>query len=95
VLGNDSDAFVAIFDLHRTRVYRHALRMTANVHDSEDVTVAAFLELWRRRKSVRVVDEPVLPGLLVTMKNVARNLSRGLRRHRALIATLPRETCPH
>lgn len=61
VLGNDGDAFVAIFDQHRDRVYRQALRMTANIHDAEDVTVGAFLELWRRRKAVRVIDGSVLP----------------------------------
>ena len=89
-LDNDGDAFAAIFDLHRDRVYHHALRMTANVHDAEDVTAATFLELWRRRRSVRVVDGSVLPWLLVTATNLARNLARGLRRYRTLIATLPR-----
>jgi RNA polymerase sigma-70 factor (ECF subfamily) len=90
VLGNDGDAFVAIFDRHRDRVYRQAFRMTANVHDAEDVTAGAFLELWRRRKAVRVVDGSVLPWLLVTTTNLARNLTRGLRRYRTLIAALPR-----
>ena len=89
-LDNDGVAFAAIFDLHRDRVYHHALRMTANVHDAEDVTAATFLELWRRRRSVRVVDGSVLPWLLVTATNLARNLARGLRRYRTLIATLPR-----
>ena len=89
-LDNDGNAFAAIFDLHRDRVYRHALRMTANVHDAEDVTAATFLELWRRRRSVRVVDGSVLPWLLVTTTNLARNLARSLRRYRALIAALPR-----
>jgi RNA polymerase sigma-70 factor (ECF subfamily) len=64
VLDSDSDAFVAIFDKHRDRVYRHALRITENVHDAEDVTAGAFLELWRRQKAVRVVDGSVLPWLL-------------------------------
>ena len=89
-LGNDADAFVAIFDRHHGRVYRHALRMTGNAHDAEDITAGAFLELWRRRKSVRVVDGSTLPWLLVTATNLARNLARGLRRYRTLIATLPR-----
>lgn len=90
VLRNDSHAFVTIFDQHRDRVFRHALRMTANVHDAEDVTAGAFFELWRRQKSVRVVDGSVLPWLLVTTTNLARNLTRGLRRYRALIDSLPR-----
>ena len=89
-LNNDADAFVAIFDRHHDRVYRHALRLTGNVHDAEDVTAGAFLELWRRRKSVRVVDGSTLPWLLVTATNLSRNLTRGLRRYRTLIATLPR-----
>ncbi|HQU00577.1 MAG TPA: sigma factor, partial [Acidimicrobiales bacterium] len=71
-------------------MFRHALRMTANVHDAEDVTAGAFFELWRRQKSVRVVDGSVLPWLLVTTTNLARNLTRGLRRYRALIDSLPR-----
>jgi RNA polymerase sigma-70 factor (ECF subfamily) len=89
-LANDANAFVSIFNRHRNRVYRHALRMTANAHDAEDVTATAFLELWRRRKTVRLVDGSVLPWLLVTTTNQARNLTRSLRRYRALLASLPR-----
>jgi RNA polymerase sigma factor (sigma-70 family) len=89
-LENDGNAFAEVFDLHRDRVYHHALRMTANVHDAEDVVAAAFFELWRLRKSVRVVDGSVLPWLLVTTTNLSRNLTRGIRRYRALIASLPR-----
>ena len=89
-LSGDSDGFAAVFDCQRDRVYRHALRLTGNVHDAEDVTAGAFLELWRRRRSVRVVDGTVLPWLLVTTTNLARNHARGLRRYRALIDALPR-----
>jgi RNA polymerase sigma factor (sigma-70 family) len=89
-LANDANAFVSIFDRHRNRVYRHAFRMTANAHDAEDVTAAAFFELWRRRKTVRLVDGSVLPWLLVTTTNHARNVARSLRRYRTLLAALPR-----
>jgi len=91
-LKNDGNAFAVIFDLHRDRVYHHALRMTINVHDAEDVVAASFFELWRHRKSVRVVDGSVLPWLLVTATNLSRNLTRGIRRYRTLIASLPRAT---
>jgi RNA polymerase sigma-70 factor (ECF subfamily) len=91
-LKNDGNAFAVIFDLHRDRVYHHALRMTSNVHDAEDVVAASFFELWRHRKSVRVVDGSVLPWLLVTTTNLTRNLTRGIRRYRALITSLPRAT---
>jgi RNA polymerase sigma-70 factor (ECF subfamily) len=91
-LENDGSAFAVVFDLHRDRVYHHALRMTTNVHDAEDVVAAAFFELWRHRKSVRVVDGSVLPWLLVTTTNLSRNLTRGIRRYQALVASLPRVT---
>jgi len=90
-LENDGNAFAAVFDLHRERVYHHALRMTTNVHDAEDVVAGTFFELWRRRPSVRVVDGSVLPWLLVTATNLSRNLTRGIRRYRKLIASLPRD----
>ena len=51
-LAGSSEAFTWLFDLHRDRVYRQALRMLGSVHDAEDVTAAAFLELWRRRDDV-------------------------------------------
>ncbi len=89
-LAGDGEAFAVIFDLHRDRVYRHALRMTRDIHDAEDVTAGAFLELWRRRSSVRVVEESVLAWLLVTTTNLSRNRARGLRRYRALLGALPR-----
>jgi RNA polymerase sigma factor (sigma-70 family) len=89
-LENDGNAFAVVFDMHRDRVYHHALRMTTNVHDAEDVTAGAFLELWRRRRAVRVVDGSVMPWLLVTTTNLSRNLTRSLRRYRTFIAALPR-----
>lgn len=90
--AGDGDAFGAIFDLHGDRVYRHARRLTATVVDAEDVTASAFFELWRRRRSVRVVEGSVLPWLLVTTTNLSRNLARGLRRYRAMLAQLPRSS---
>ncbi len=90
-IAGDGDAFGRIFDAHKGRVYRHARRQTGNVHDAEDVLAAAFLELWRRRKDVRLVDGSVLPWLLVTAHNLALNQRRGLRRHRAFLARLPHQ----
>ena len=89
-IAGDSTAFTSIFNRHGDRVYLHARRLTVSVSDAEDLTAAAFLELWRRRRSVRVVDGSVLPWLLVTTTNLARNLARGLRRYRTMLAVLPR-----
>lgn len=89
-VGGSGEAFASLFDLHGDRVYRHARRLTDTVADAEDVTAGAFLELWRKRRAVRVVGGSVLPWLLVTTTNLARNQARGLRRYRAMIAALPR-----
>ena len=89
-LGGDGEAFADVFDRHKDRVYRHALKLVGAVHDAEDVTAGAFLELWRRRRSVRLVEGSVLPWLLVTATNLSRNAARGLRRYGALLASLPR-----
>ena len=94
-LGGDSEAFATLFDLHKDRLYRHALRLLSNVHDAEDVTAGAFLELWRRRASVHLVEGSVLPWLLVTATNLARNSARSLRRYRALLGSLPRSGPAH
>jgi RNA polymerase sigma-70 factor (ECF subfamily) len=90
----DGEAFGRIFDRHGPRVYRHALRLCGTVHDAEDLLATAFLELWRRRRDVRSVDDSVLPWLLVTVGHLALNRGRGLRRHRAFLARLPRSEQP-
>lgn len=77
----DADAFGAIFDLHRDRVFQHAARFMASQADAEDITALVFLELWRRRKAVRVVNGSVLAWLLVATNNVAHNAARAKQRH--------------
>jgi RNA polymerase sigma-70 factor (ECF subfamily) len=89
-LDGDGAAFGALFDRHGDRVHRHAYRLVENRHEAEDVTATAFLELWRRRADVRLVEGSVLPWLLVTATNVARNVRRAARRHRQLLDVLPR-----
>lgn len=89
-LTGDGEAFGVLFDRHRNRVYRHAYRLAQNRPDAEDVSAAAFLELWRRRASVRLVERSVLPWLLVTATNCALNLRRSTRRYESLLKSLPR-----
>ncbi|MDP9999049.1 RNA polymerase sigma factor [Pseudarthrobacter sulfonivorans] len=89
-LSGDGEAFGVLYDQHRDRVFRHAYRLTGNHHDAEDVMAAAFLELWRRRTKVRVIDGSILPWLLVTTTNMARNNGRAALRYRKLLDSLPR-----
>lgn len=85
----ESAAFGEQFDAHRDRVFGQALRLMGSVHDAEDVTALVFLEAWRRRNHVRIVDGSTIAWLLVTTNFVAKNQARTLSRHRAAMATLP------
>ncbi|SEB02850.1 RNA polymerase sigma factor [Leifsonia sp. 21MFCrub1.1] len=84
----DPDAFTSLFDKHRDRVFGHALRLVRRPHDAEDVTAMVFLEAWRRRDAVRVVDGSIIAWLLVATNNTVHNLERGRRRHRAALARM-------
>src|SRR5262249_4101844 len=88
-VDGDSAAFGELYDTHRDRVFGHALRLTRSRHDAEDVTALVFLEAWRRRGHVRLVDGTILPWLFVTTGYVARNLARSRRRHSAAMASVP------
>jgi RNA polymerase sigma factor (sigma-70 family) len=90
VRSGNGAAFGSVYDMHRDRIYRQARHLIRSSHDAEDVTALVFLEAWRRRDSVRVVDGSVIAWLLVTTNNVVRNLARTQRRHAAAIAALPR-----
>lgn len=89
-LTGDGEAFGVLFDRHRDRVFRHAWRLAHSRQEAEDVAASAFLELWRRRADVRVVNGSLLPWLLVTTTNLGRNAARGTRRYRQLLERLPR-----
>ena len=90
-LGGDGTAFTTLFRLHRRRVFVHATRLLQSDADADDVAASAFLELWRRRESVVLVEGSVLPWLLVTATNLSKNVTRGLRRYRSLLDQMPRD----
>ncbi len=51
--GGDADAFTAIFQAHRMRVYSLCLRMTNNAAEAEDLTQDAFLQVFRKLSTFR------------------------------------------
>ncbi|MFS0893300.1 RNA polymerase sigma factor [Microbacterium sp. 179-I 3D3 NHS] len=92
--AGDADAFAAVFDRHVDRVHRHAGRFTRSREDAEDVTAMVFLEAWRLRSRVRVVNGSVIGWLLVTATNIARNSARTRMRHDRLLRRLRPEVVP-
>ncbi len=89
VYGGDEAALGALFDRHADRVFRHACRIVSQREDAKDAVVLAFHQLWRKRRSVRLVAGSPLPWLLATTTRTALNLERSARRQRALLGRMP------
>lgn len=90
VSAGDERALRTLVQRHERRLYAAALSMTRATWDAEEVVGVAFLELWRKRDKVRVVDGSVLPWLLKVVSFAAKNQMRGHRRYRRLLGYVPR-----
>ena len=53
VQRGDQEAFTALFQLHRQRVYSVCLSMTRDASEAEDLTQEAFLQVFRSVKTFR------------------------------------------
>ena len=49
----DAEAFQALYERHKRRVYSLCLRMTSNTAEAEDLTQEAFLQLYRKIATFR------------------------------------------
>lgn len=88
-VAGDPSAAAEIFDRHADRVYTHCARLLTSRSDAEDAASIVFFEAWRKGPNVRFVDGSLLPWLLVTGTNTARNLLRGQRRYRTRLQQFP------
>ncbi|HEV2349118.1 MAG TPA: RNA polymerase sigma factor [Terriglobia bacterium] len=51
--NGDEQAFSALFEIHKRRVYSLCLRMTGNTAEAEDLSQEAFLQLFRKISTFR------------------------------------------
>jgi hypothetical protein len=70
--AGDSAAFVRLYEKHINSVYRYALQMLRSVPEAEDIAQEVFILAWVKRTKIRIVDQSVLPWLLVTTRNLRR-----------------------
>ena len=91
--SGDSAAFTELYERHARTIYNYLFRRLADRSDAEDLTAVVFLEAYRRRKDVVVLEGKLLPWLYGIATNVLRNRRRALWRHRDLMAQLGSETC--
>jgi RNA polymerase sigma factor (sigma-70 family) len=88
--AHDGAAFGELFERHSKSVYNHCFHLTGSWSVAEDLTSAVFLQAWRRRDQVKLHGDSILPWLLAVANNALRNSRRSIRRHRLLLAKLPR-----
>jgi RNA polymerase sigma factor (sigma-70 family) len=72
----DRAAFASLFDRHSRPVFATAFAVVKNRADAEEVLSDAFMLLWRKRTSIEFFGDSLLPWLLVTVRNLARNRVR-------------------
>jgi RNA polymerase sigma-70 factor (ECF subfamily) len=83
-IGGDRHAFGALFDRYSRVVYATAILVVRNAADAEEVVSDAFVTLWRKRESIRILDGSVLPWLLTTARFEALNRRRATRQSLSL-----------
>jgi RNA polymerase sigma factor (sigma-70 family) len=54
-------------------VYRYALHMLRDTTGAEDITQDVFTLTWANRARIQIVDQSLLPWLLVTTRNMSLN----------------------
>ena len=72
----DRRAFGQLYDRHVRPVYWQAYSVVRNADHAEDVTQDVFITTWNKIRTITVVDESVLPWLLVTARYTALNARR-------------------
>ena len=86
--SGDQLAFSELYARHAGTIYNYLFRRLADWSEAEDLTAVVFLEAFRRRREVVIVEGKVLPWLYGIATNVLRNRRRALWRHRDLVAQL-------
>ncbi|MFC4508521.1 MULTISPECIES: RNA polymerase sigma factor [Streptomyces] len=89
VRAGDRAAFADLYDQNARAVYNHALRLTGNWSDAEEVMSEAFLGAWRTRGTVDPEGGSLTPWLLGIATHKAHNVNRGLRRRLAFLTRSP------
>jgi RNA polymerase sigma factor (sigma-70 family) len=80
--GNDA-ALSELFDRHAPAVARYAWSLADTRFDAEELVQDTFIAVWSNARRIRI-NVSVLPWLLVTCRNHARNLARKRSREAAV-----------
>lgn len=87
--------FAVIFDRHIKAVYWQAFSVVADPDDAQEIAQDVFITAWRRHAQVRIVDESLLPWLLVTARLTAQNHRRKSDRYASRIVPIDESRLGH
>lgn len=91
----EADCFGALFDRHGEAVRAFCARRTGSLDAADDLVSIVFLEAWRRRADVELIDDNALPWLYgIARRTLHHRWRTALRHRRALDRLAPAPAAP-
>jgi RNA polymerase sigma factor (sigma-70 family) len=84
----EPECFGVLFDRHGEAVRAFCARRTGSVDAADDLVSIVFLEAWRRRAEVELIDGNALPWLYGIARRTMQHRRRTALRHRRALARL-------
>lgn len=84
----DPECFGVLFDRHCEAVRTFCARRTGSLDAADDLVSVVFLEAWRRRDEVELVNDAALPWLYGIARRTMQHRWRSGMRHRRALARL-------
>ncbi|WP_433303825.1 RNA polymerase sigma factor [Actinoplanes sp. CA-030573] len=85
----EAACFGVLFDRHGEAVRAFCARRTGSLDAADDLVSIVFLEAWRRRADVELVDDNALPWLYGIARRTMQHRWRTALRHRRALDRLP------
>jgi RNA polymerase sigma factor (sigma-70 family) len=85
----EAECFGVLFDRHAAAVRAFCARRTGSIDAADDLVSIVFLEAWRRRADVELIDSNALPWLYGIARRTMQHRWRTARRHRRVLERLP------
>ncbi|MDG4824761.1 RNA polymerase sigma factor [Asanoa sp. WMMD1127] len=85
----EAECFGVLFDRHCAAVRAFCARRTGSLDAADDLVSIVFLEAWRRRADVELVDGAALPWLYGIARHTIHHRWRTALRHRRALSRLP------
>ncbi|GAA4469521.1 RNA polymerase sigma factor [Phytohabitans houttuyneae] len=85
----EAECFGVLFDRHCEAVRAYCARRTGSVDAADDLVSIVFLEAWRCRAGVELVDGTALPWLYGIARRTVQHRWRSALRHRRALSRLP------